>query len=98
MLISERNGWHWAITWDNPFPADSTAMVRDLGQLGRLTAVQTKTTYMLAPKQSVGWRGIRKAIVRNLHSKKGNVFYVNLRSGRSFEYGSTTNFVWKKVS
>jgi hypothetical protein len=97
MLISEVRGWHWAITWDNPVPADSSAMLAALGKLGKLTDVQTKTTYMLAPKKSVGWQQIRKAIVSNLHPKKGNAFYVNLRSGMSFEYGSSTGFLWKKV-
>ena len=72
-------------------------MLAALGRLGKLTDVQTKTTYMLAPKQSSTWRDIRKAIVANLHPKKGNAFYVNLRSGLSFEYGSQTGFKWKKV-
>ena len=97
MLISEVRGWHWAITWDNPSPADSSSMLAALQYLGRLTDVQTKTTYMLAPKKSVGWRDIRKAIVKNLNPQKGNAFYVNLRSGLSFEYGSKTGFLWKKV-
>ena len=97
MLISEVRGWHWAITWDNPFPADSSTMLAALGMLGTLTSVQTKTTYMLAPKSTVGWRDVRKAIVANLAPKKGNAFYVNLRSGLSFEFGSATGFLWKKV-
>lgn len=39
MLISELKGWHWAITWDNPIPADSSAMLAALSALGNLTAV-----------------------------------------------------------
>jgi hypothetical protein len=97
MLISEIKGWHWAITWDNPLPADSSAMLAALRKLGRLTGVQTKTTWMLAPKANVSWRDIRAAIKGNLHPKKGNAFYVNLRSGKSFEYGSKTGFKWKAV-
>ena len=97
MLLSEIKGWHWAITWDNPAPADSSAMLAALRKLGRLTEVQTKTTWMLAPKADVGFRDIRSAIKGNLHAKKGNAFYVNLRSGKSFEYGSKTGFMWKAV-
>jgi hypothetical protein len=97
VLISEVKGWHWAITWDNPLPADSSSMLKALGALGRLTAVQTKTTYLLAPKATVTWRQIRAAIVANLHPTKGNVFYVNLRTGKSFEWGSKTGHLWRKA-
>ena len=97
MLISELRGWHWAITWDNPVPADSSSMLTALGALGKLTAVQTKTTYLLAPKANVGWRQIRTAIENSLHPTKGNVFYVNLRSGKSFERGSQTGHKWKRA-
>src|SRR5260221_4486586 len=41
MRISEIRGWQWLITWDNPIPADSSAMLRALGNLGRVTKVQT---------------------------------------------------------
>jgi hypothetical protein len=97
MYVSELMGWHWAITWDNPVPADSSKMMKQLAKLGRLTRVQTKTTVLLAPKRKVKWRKIRKVLVNNLHPSKGNVFYVNLRSGRAFERGSSTNFKWKRA-
>lgn len=97
MLISEIKGWHWAITWDNPMPADSSAMLKALQSLGKITEVQTKTTVLLAPKSNVKWPEIRAAIEKNLHPEKGNVFYVNLRSGKTFEYGSKTGRKWKKV-
>ena len=35
MLISEIRGWHWAITWDNPDPPDSSKMLKALNQLHR---------------------------------------------------------------
>jgi hypothetical protein len=53
MLISELKEWHWAITWDNPQPADSSALLSTLGSLGRMTSVQTKATVLLAPKATV---------------------------------------------
>jgi hypothetical protein len=37
MLYSEMKGWHWIITWDNPVPADSSAMVTALSALEKLT-------------------------------------------------------------
>ncbi len=97
MLISEIRGWHWAITWDNPDPPDSSKMLKALNQLGHLTTVQTKTTVLLAPKVGVGWQRIRAVIVTNLHQKKGNAFYVNLRTRRAFQWGRKTRFHWKKV-
>ena len=98
MLISELKGWQWAITWDNPKPADSSTMLAELGKLGRLTSVQTKTTYLLAPKSTTTWRNIRSAIESNLNPVKGNVMYVNLRSGKVFERGTKTNHKWKKAN
>ena len=98
MLKSEVMGWHWAITYDNPVPADSSSMITALNQLGKLTKVQTKTTWLLAPSSGVTWRQIRKAIIDNLHPKKGNVLYVNLRSGKSFEWGRNTGFKWRRVA
>ena len=97
MLRSEIMGWHWAITWDNPNPADSSRMLAALDKLGNVTKVQTKTTVLIAPKKSSGWKKIRKALTANLHPSKGNVFYVNLRSGRSLEYGSNTGYYWKEA-
>ncbi len=97
MLISEIRGWHWAITWDNPDPPDSSKMLKALRQLGHLTTVQTKTTVLLAPKVGVGWRRIRKVIEANLNKNKGNAFYANLRTHRAFQRGRNTGFRWRKV-
>ena len=97
MLISEIKGWHWAITWDNPRPADSSAMLKALGRLGKITRTQTKTTVLLAPKASIGWRDIREAIIENLHPSKGNAFYANLRTQRAFQWGSKTGHRWQRV-
>ena len=97
MLISEIRGWHWAITWDNPNPADSSTMLKALSRLGRVTKTQTKTTVLLAPKVGVDWRRIRKVIVDNLHREKGNAFYANLRTHGAFQWGRNTRFHWKKV-
>ena len=97
VLISELKGWHWAITWDNPTPADSSSMIAALSALGKLTKVQTKTTYILAPRSTVKWQQIRGAIVANLHLRKGNALYVNLKSGQIFEWGANTNRKWRKA-
>jgi hypothetical protein len=72
-------------------------MLEALRRLGRITRTQTKTTVLLAPKFSVGWRRIRKAIVANLHQRKGNAFYANLRTQKAFQWGSKTGFLWKRV-
>lgn len=98
MLYSEIRGWHWAITWDNPIPSDSTIILKALGELGKITEVSTKTTIVLAPKYGVGYREIRKAILDNLDKKKGNAFYVNLRSGKAFQWSKNTKNKWKKVN
>jgi hypothetical protein len=98
MLYSEMKGWHSIITWDNPVPADSSAMVTALSALGKLTKVQTKTTYILAPRKNISWQRIRKALTGNLHPRRGNAVYVNLKSGGVFEWGRNTRFLWKKVN
>ena len=97
MLISEIKGWHYMISWDNPVPADSSSMLKSLGKLGRVTEIQTKTTVALSQKSSTDWRDVRVAIVNNLDNKKGNAFYVNIRSGKTFQYGKSTKYKWKKV-
>jgi hypothetical protein len=98
MLKSEIKQWHWAITWDNPHPADSSKMLKALRGLGRVTRTQTKTTVLLAPKAKANWRQIRRLIESNLHPSRGNAFYANLRSQKAFEWGSKTGHVWKKVA
>jgi hypothetical protein len=90
-------GWYWAITFDNPSPADSSTMIAALSSLGKLTKVQTKTTWILAPKKSVSWVQIRQAIVSNLHPTKGNALYVNLRTGKAFEWGANAGYKWRRV-
>lgn len=42
MLISEVRGWHYFISWDNPLPADSSAMLQSLSELGRLVSYRQK--------------------------------------------------------
>jgi len=97
MLISELRGWQWLITWDNPIPANSSAMLAALGNLGRVTQVQTKTTVLLAPKAKVSWQAIRAAISAHLHPAKGNAAYVNLRSGKAFQRGADTYHHWRQI-
>lgn len=97
-LQSEIKGWHWVITYDNPLPPNSSTMIAALGRLGKLTRVQTKTTYVLAPKRNVGWQRVRQAIESCLHPQKGNAVYVNLRTGRAFEYGRVTGYSWRRVT
>ena len=98
MLTSEIMKWHWVITWDNPLPADSSSMIAALSILGKLTSVQTKTTYILAPKDKVKFRQIRTAIKSNLNPNKGNAVYVNLKTRKAFECGPNTNFKWKIIN
>lgn len=92
MLISELydshelSGSHWLITWDNPEPADSSSMLADLSSLGKLYTTKTKTTAILAPKKTAGWKDIRKTIVKNMNKSKGKVVYANLKSGNIFEW------------
>jgi hypothetical protein len=97
MLISEVQAWFYFISWDNPVPADSSAMLDSLRKLGNVTTLQTKTSVVLAPRRSKKWRDVRKAIERNLHPRRGNAFYVNLRSGKGFHFGKKTNRSWKQV-
>ncbi len=98
MLISEIKGWHYMISWDNPKPADSSSMHKSLKNLGKITTIQTKTTVALSQKSSTSWRDVRAAITNNLDPKKGNAVYVNIKSGKSFQYGKSTKFKWKKVA
>ena len=98
MLISEIKGWHYYISWDNPTPADSSAILKALGKLGRLTKLRTKTSYVLAPRVSTKPQHVRDAIKHNLHSLKGNAFYVNLRTGKGFQIGRNTKWLWKRAA
>jgi len=98
MLISELKGWHYMVSWDNPVPANSSSMLTSLKKLGRVTEIQTKTTIALSPRSSTGWRDVRSAIVNNLNPKKGNAIYVNIKSGKTFQYGKGTKYKWKKVA
>ncbi|MGY3443230.1 hypothetical protein [Bradyrhizobium sp. USDA 4473] len=87
-LISEVNKWQWLITWDNPSPADSSAMLDALSRRGKISHVQTKTTILLAPYAKSSWRQVRNAIEANLNQsrlKLGKAVYVNLRTGKCFE-------------
>ena len=101
-LISDVKGWHWLITWDNPVPANSSAMIRALSALGKVQPVYTKTTAVLAPLKKSKWRKIRKAIESNLNPSRrtiGKATYANLRSGKCFECVMTRKpgKRWKRV-
>ncbi|MGY4509591.1 hypothetical protein [Bradyrhizobium sp. USDA 3650] len=99
-LISEKKGWHWLITWDNPDPADSSSMIAALSGLGRVQTVYAKTTMVLAPRKGSTWQKIRAAIEGNLSSSKpyfGKAIYANLRSGRCFECVMVRKKRWKRV-
>jgi len=86
------------ISWDNPVPANSKRMIRQLKKHGRVRKSEPKTTVALTPHGHTDWRRIRRAIVRNLHPSRGNAMYANLNSGRAFEYGRSTNYTWRRVS
>ena len=96
MLISEIQGWYYFISWDNPVPANSSAILKALEALGKVTPLHTKTSVALAPKSKTTWRDVRAAIDQNLSPISGNAFYVNLRSGKGFHFGAKKR-VWKKT-
>lgn len=97
MLASEVKRWRYFVSWDNPTPADSRTMLAALKALGKVTPLQTKTSVALAPKASTRWQDVRVAIKQNLHPKRGNAFYVNLRSSLGFHIGKATGYKWKRV-
>jgi hypothetical protein len=71
-----------------------------LSGLGRVQAVYTKTTVVLAPRSTSTWRKIRKAIESNLSPSKsvvGKAIYANLKSGKCFECVMTRKKRWKRV-
>jgi hypothetical protein len=98
MLISKVQGRYYFISWDNPVPPDSSAILKALEALGKVTRLQTKTSVALAPRKNKTWRDVRRAIELNLDRKKGNAFYVNLRSGKGFHIGAKTKRAWKRVT
>jgi hypothetical protein len=85
------------ISWDNPVPANSKRMIRQLKSLGRVRRSEPKTTVALVPHGRTDWRRIRRTIVRNLHPSRGRAMYANLNSRRAFEYGRSTNYQWRRV-
>jgi hypothetical protein len=85
------------ISWDNPVPANSKRMIRQLKRHGRVRKIEPKTTVELTPRGKADWRRIRRTIVRNLHPSRGRAMYANLRSSRAFTYGPGTNFTWRRV-
>ncbi len=72
-------------------------MLAGLRRIGHVTETKVKTTVLFAPKVKVGWQQIRNVLEKHLDPKKGNVFYVNLRTLGTFQWGSRTRFKWKKV-
>jgi hypothetical protein len=86
------------ISWDNPVPADSKRMLRQLKKHGRLRKSEPKTTVALTPHGRTDWRKIRRTIIRNLHPSRGNAMYANLNTRRAFEYGRSTNYMWRSVA
>jgi hypothetical protein len=97
VLISEIKGWRYYISWDNPVPADSSAMLEALSKFGKLAKIHTKTSHVLSPKSWVRPRHVRQAIKHNLHPSKGNAFYVNMRTGKAFHIGKKTKMHWKRI-
>jgi hypothetical protein len=98
MLVSEMRKWHFAISWDNPDPPDSSSMLKSLNKLGKLYEVETKTTVVLAPNSDVSHNDVREAVRKKLNPTKGNAIYINLKSRNIFECGAKTNFKWKKAN
>lgn len=97
MLISEVKGWHYFISWDNPVPANSSAMIGALRDLGKVSPLKIKTSIVLSPRSTVGWQQVRLAISSNLNETTGSAFYVNLRSGKGFQISHKTKWRWKSA-
>lgn len=97
MLISEVEGWHYFISWDNPVPANSSAIIKALRALGKLSELKTKTSVVLSPRSGVSWHQVRHAIKNNLNQTTGNAFYVNLKSGKGFQISHRTKWLWKSA-
>lgn len=97
MLLSEIQGLHYLISWDNPQPADSSSMLRALRKLGSVTRVAIKTTVTLSPKATVNWGDVRAAVKSNLHPIKGRAVYVNIKTGKTFHVGRSTKWLWVRV-
>lgn len=94
---SEARKWQYFISWDNPQRGNYNAMRKALAILGATTQLHTKTSVALSPHSSTKPRHVREMIKRRLDLKKGNAFYVNLRSGKGFQIGSKTRYLWKHI-
>lgn len=97
MLSPESILRYFVISWDNPQPANSKGMIRSLRRLGRLSSIYTKTSVLLDPKNGVTWRQVRQTIEGNLNTDKGNAFYVNIMSKKTFQIGPRTGYIWKPL-
>ena len=86
------------ISWDNPVPANSKRMIRQLKKHGRVRKSEPKTTVALTPRGNTDWRRVRRTIVSNLHPSRGNAMYANLNSGRAFQYGRSTGYKWRAIA
>ena len=85
------------ISWDNPVPANSKRMIRQLKNTAALRK-RAKTVVALTPCGQKYWRKVRRTIVSNLHPSRGRAVYANLNSRRAFEYGRSTGYKWKEVA
>jgi hypothetical protein len=63
------------ITWDNPVPADSSRLIRQLKRHGSVRKIEPKTTVALTPHGHTDWRRIRRTIESNLHPSRGRASY-----------------------
>jgi pyridoxine/pyridoxamine 5'-phosphate oxidase len=86
--------WRYYISWDNAAPPTFRTMYAALRAIGTVRQLATKTSVALAPKKGKGWSHVRHAIATNLHSKKGNAFYVNLRSGKARQINNRLRSGW----
>jgi len=94
LLAEIAQRWPYYISWDNPKPADSSAMLEALRKLGTVRRLHTKTSVVLWPQVSTSYSNVRLAIRANLNHRTGKAFYVNLRTGRCMEIAKATNWRW----
>ena len=95
MLVSDVLGWHYFISWDNPVPPDSSKIIEALEKLGRVTRLTTKTTVALSPGASSTEHDVQNAIKGNISKEDGNAVYVNVHTGKGFQIGKETEYLWK---
>lgn len=97
MSILNKPKRSFIISWDNPIPANSSKMIANLKECGRVTKLSTSTSVLLSVKPNINIEKIRDIIKSNLNKKNGRAFYVNERKRLTFHIDARVSFHWKRV-